>query len=148
MSQTPFPKFTNLERIMTIFRSLGGLLVGKRQGMHNYWMVLPPNPHYFPTKMLEKKVKMLIAQSFLTLCDPLDCSAPCSSIHWIPQAIILEWVPIFFSIGSVYSQMKASLPLFSDRWICSSESEVRWSEYVSWHQYSLDIWPWKGYSAF
>ena len=31
-------------------------------------------------------------QSCLTLCNPMDCSLPCSSVHWILQARILEWV--------------------------------------------------------
>ena len=34
----------------------------------------------------------LIAQSCLTLCDPLDCSPPGSSVHGILQARILAWV--------------------------------------------------------
>ena len=34
-----------------------------------------------------------------TLCDPVDCSPPGSSIHWILQARILEWVTISFSNG-------------------------------------------------
>ena len=29
-----------------------------------------------------------------TLCDPMDCSPPCSSAHGILQARILEWVVI------------------------------------------------------
>ena len=32
----------------------------------------------------------LVAQSFLTLCDPMDCSPPGSSIHGILQARIQE----------------------------------------------------------
>ena len=36
-------------------------------------------------------------QSCLTLCDPIDGSPPCSSIHGIFQARILEWVAISFS---------------------------------------------------
>ena len=31
------------------------------------------------------------AQSYLTLCDPMDCSLPGSSIHGIFQAKVLEW---------------------------------------------------------
>ena len=31
-------------------------------------------------------------QSFLTLCDAIDCSLPGSSLHGILQAGILEWV--------------------------------------------------------
>ena len=35
-----------------------------------------------------------VAQSCLTLCDPMDCSLPHSSVHGILQARILEWVAI------------------------------------------------------
>ena len=38
-----------------------------------------------------------VAQSCLTLCDPVDCSLPGSSVHGILQARILEWVAISFS---------------------------------------------------
>ena len=41
-----------------------------------------------------------VAQSCLTLCDPVDCSLPGFSIHGILQARILEWVTISFSRGS------------------------------------------------
>ena len=34
----------------------------------------------------------LVAQSCPTLCDPVDCSPPGSSVHLILQAGILEWV--------------------------------------------------------
>ena len=33
-------------------------------------------------------------QSCPTLCDPMNCSPPGSSVHWILQARILEWVAI------------------------------------------------------
>ena len=33
-----------------------------------------------------------LLQSCLTLCDPMDCSPPGSSVHGILHAIILEWV--------------------------------------------------------
>ena len=45
------------------------------------------------------KVKVLVAQSCPTLCDPRDCSPPGSSVHGILQARILEWVAIPFSRG-------------------------------------------------
>ena len=41
-----------------------------------------------------------VAQSFLTLCDPMDCSLPGSSVLGILQAEILEWVAIPFSRAS------------------------------------------------
>ena len=41
-------------------------------------------------------VCVLVAQSCLTLCDPMHCSPPGSSVHGILQARILEWVAIPF----------------------------------------------------
>ena len=41
-----------------------------------------------------------VAQSCPTLCNPMDCSLPGSSVHGIFQASILEWVAISFSRGS------------------------------------------------
>ena len=38
-----------------------------------------------------------VAQSRPTLCDPMDCSLPGSSIQGSFQVSILEWVAIFFS---------------------------------------------------
>ena len=35
-----------------------------------------------------------------TLCDPMDCSLPGSSVYGILQARILEWIAISFSRGS------------------------------------------------
>ena len=39
-----------------------------------------------------------VAQLCLTLCDPMDCSLPGSSVYGIFQARVLEWVAISFSI--------------------------------------------------
>ena len=41
-----------------------------------------------------------VAQSCPTLCDPIDCNPPGSSIHGIFQARVLEWVATAFSRGS------------------------------------------------
>ena len=43
---------------------------------------------------------MLVAQPCPTLCDPMDCSLPGSSVHGILQARILELVAMPFSRGS------------------------------------------------
>jgi len=43
---------------------------------------------------------VLVTQSCLTLCDPMDCTLPTSSVHGFFQARILEWVAIPFSRGS------------------------------------------------
>ena len=38
-------------------------------------------------------VKVLVDQLCLSLCNPVDCSPPGSSVHGILQARILEWLP-------------------------------------------------------
>ena len=38
----------------------------------------------------EKKVKVLVTQSYLTLYNPVDCSSPGFSVHGFLQARILE----------------------------------------------------------
>ena len=43
---------------------------------------------------------VFVAQLCLTLCDPMDCSLPGSSVHRISQTRLLEWVAIAFSRGS------------------------------------------------
>ena len=49
---------------------------------------------------LKKESESEVVQSYLTLCDPMDCSLSGSSIHGIFQAKVLEWVAISFSRGS------------------------------------------------
>ena len=41
-----------------------------------------------------------VIHSCPTLCDPMDCNLPGSSVHVIFQARVLEWVAISFSRGS------------------------------------------------
>ena len=49
----------------------------------------------FPTVGLLSCVKVKVAQSCPTLCDPMDCT-----VHGILQARILEWIAYPFSRGS------------------------------------------------
>ena len=48
----------------------------------------------------ELYVLCLVIQLCLTLCDPMNCSLPGSSVHGILQTRILEWVVMPFSGGS------------------------------------------------
>jgi len=50
--------------------------------------------------MFFSSVCVLVAQLYLTLWDPIDCSLPGSSVHGILQARILEWVALPSSRGS------------------------------------------------
>ena len=53
-----------------------------------------------------------------TLCDPVDCSPPGSSVHGILQARILEWVAILFS-------------MVVPKWLYSNS--IIFSMCISWH---------------
>jgi len=46
---------------------------------------------------MKVKIESEVAQSCLTLHDPMDCSPPGSSVHGIFQARVLEWGAIAFS---------------------------------------------------
>ena len=47
---------------------------------------------------MKLKSEREVTQSCPTLSNPVDCSLPCSSIHGIFQARVLEWAAIAFSI--------------------------------------------------
>ena len=49
---------------------------------------------------MKVKSEREVAQSCLTLSDPLDCSLPGSSVHGIFHAKVLEWGAIAFSVTS------------------------------------------------
>ena len=53
---------------------------------------------HFLLECMKVKSEREVAQSCLTLCDPMDCSLPGSSVHRIFQARVLEWGAIAFSV--------------------------------------------------
>ena len=57
---------------------------------------------FFIFRFIKMYVSMLwlVTQSCPTLCNPMDYSLPCSSVHGILQARILEWVAMSSSVGS------------------------------------------------
>ena len=67
------------------------------------------------TPLLYGKVKVLVAQSCLTLCDPMDCSPPGTSVHGILQERILEWVAMPFSRGSSWPRDWTQVPCTAGR---------------------------------
>ena len=54
---------------------------------------------------------MYVIQLYPTLCDPMDCSPPNSSVHGILQARILERVAISFSRERNYTAIKIHLKI-------------------------------------
>ena len=55
-------------------------------------------------KELLNNLKLKVIQSYLTLCDPVDCI-----VHGILQARILEWVAFPFSRGSSHPRDRTQL---------------------------------------
>ena len=53
-----------------------------------------------------------VVELCLTLCSPMDCSLPGSSVHRIFQARILEWVSTSFSTGSSRPRDRTRSPAF------------------------------------
>ena len=61
------------------------------------------------------KVKGLVSQSCLTLCNPMYCPPPGSSVHGIFQVGILEWVALPFSRGSSQPTDRAPVSYIAGR---------------------------------
>ena len=60
---------------------------------------------------MKVKSESEVAQLCPTLCDPMDCSLPGSSIHGIFQARVLEWGAIAFSkVGKKGKEKERRLP--------------------------------------
>ena len=106
-------------------KSTIGSRVGKEKNELKRWLLVETHwwtvahglccPHIFhlwrlegpgdPGKTVTKtkalsRVHAKLLQLCLTLCDPMDHSLPGSSVHWILQARILEWVAVPSSKGS------------------------------------------------
>ena len=68
---------------------------------------------HFLLQCMKVKSESEVAQSCLTLSDPMDCSPPGSSIHGICQARVLEWSAIAFSkYESIYLSIYSFLLRF------------------------------------
>ena len=67
---------------------------------------------------------MLVAQSCPTLCNPMHCSPPGSSVHETFQARILQWVAMSFSRGSSqhkdWTQVSCTEGRFFTNWAIKS----------------------------
>ena len=79
--------------------------------------------HFLP-QCSEVKSESEVAQSCLTLSDPMDCSLPGSSVHGSFQARVLEWGAIAFS--QVHSNhLLFSLSFFF--WLCCVAGQEYWN---------------------
>ena len=79
---------------------------------------------HFLLQCMKVKSASEVAQSCLTLSDPVDCSLPDPSIHGIFQARVLEWLAIAFS---------------RNNWLHTKLSKNCWySFYISELHYTVD----------
>ena len=60
--------------------------------------------HWATWEALHYNVCAKSLQSYPTLCHPMDCNLPGSSVHGILQARIPEWIAMPFSRGSSWSR--------------------------------------------
>ena len=68
-----------------------------RSSKNTYWLAMELKRVVIT---LNEGREILVAQSCLIFCDPMEYSPPGYSVHGILQARILKWVAIFFSRGS------------------------------------------------
>ena len=71
---------------------------------------------------MKVKSESEVAQSCLTLSDPMDCSLPGSSIHGIFQARVLEWGAIAFS-GTMLREVKRMTCVWNSGYLGFQEAE-------------------------
>ena len=87
-----------------------------------------------------REVSLLVAQSCLTLCNPMDCSSPSSSVHGNLQARILEWVAIPFSRGSSqprdWTQVSSNAGRFFTVWVTREALSEGKAEAIIWGHWS------------
>ena len=69
-------------------------------------------------------------QSYATLCDPVDCIPPDSSVHGILQAGILEWVAMPSSRESPWPSLVKLTQSFSNAKIIFPHSSMNQNKYV------------------
>ena len=74
---------------------------------------------HFLLQCMKVKSESKVAQSCLSLCNPMDCSLPGSSAHGIFQARVIEWGAIAFSKYTCLEFLKNSFLDAIDR-VCLS----------------------------
>ena len=93
---------------------------------------------HFLLQCMKVKSQSEVAQSCLTLSDPMDCSLPGSSVHGIFQARVLEWIAIAFIkrlfspsllpairvVSSAYLRLLIFLPASLDSSLCSIQPGI------------------------
>ena len=94
---------------------LGSSLHGISQLKILRWVTIPFFKASSWPRDQKKERKSEVTQSCPTLCGPVDCSPPGSSIHGIFQARVLEWVAISFSRESSWPRDRTYVSCIAGR---------------------------------
>ena len=81
--------------------------------------------HWAPSRIIPSSVCVCVCvcvcvwatKACLTLCDPMNCSLPTSSVHGILQVRILEWVAVSCSGGSSQSRDRTQVSCIAGRFL-------------------------------
>ena len=112
---------------------------------------------HFLLQCMKVKSESEVAQSCLTLSDPMDCSLPGSSVHGIFQARVLEWVAIAYKLNKqgdniqpwhtpfpIWNQSVVPCPVLTfASWPAYRflRRQVRWSDIpISWRIFHSLLW--------
>ena len=113
------------------------------------WFVFSPtfiSLIYFEFIFVYHVIEWIVhVQCFLTVCNPVDCCLPGSSVHRITQARVLEWVAISFFRRS--SQPGNQSHIFCTgrqilyHWWCPVNAEKDIDEWIKmWHLYTMEYY--------
>ena len=106
--------------------------IGHFSALHTLFPPRCPTPSLPFFTFLCFTFHVLVDQSCLTLCDPMDCSPPSFSVRGILQARILEWVAIPIS--------RASSWLRDQTWVSFIASRF-FTDWINSHTLLSFCWP-------
>ena len=90
-------------------------------------------------------VCMCVSCSFVSVCDPMDCSRPASSVNGILQARTLEWAAIRFSTLSLYIHMYSYRHIYACIHTCSCIGmlqckSINWTRHIRCLFDTIHLW--------
>ena len=113
---------------------------------HKMWEIQNKAVNKYMTMILSKLSIVQfssVTQSCPTLCDPMDCSLPGSSVHGVFQTRVLEWVGISFSRGSSQHRDRSRVSLIAGRqftiWAIRETKKLSASQIQRWDWYKISM---------
>ena len=98
-----------------------------RKGKLCHWRNMDRGGLHWEKRLTERQIPYCIAscsKSCLTLCNPMDCSQPASSVHGILQARIPEWFAIPFSRKSFQPRDQTQVSCIAGRFLTVSREAL------------------------